>query len=231
MWILEASDHVASIMVLVVSAFALYQIKLAKDAAVSAQANLKLTADSIDLAKEDIKLRSTREAVTLAAEQCERFAGKLQEIQRRISNMYQHGLPEIQWTLKNDSFDGETIGEDSASWMKAAERFSLDIGYILNQLEAFAIYFDKGAADEQVAYGSTGIVFCDIAERMAPFIVSIREGNTRSSVVSGPFQSTVNMYKVWASRLKSEYLQSQVDAMQEEMGGLETAPRKPIGTE
>ena len=78
---LEIAYFLSGVVLATFAGIALYQLKLAKDqltlakdSIFTAQENLKLAAQGLDTAKTDIKLRIKREAIVLAAQQCEKYA-------------------------------------------------------------------------------------------------------------------------------------------------------------
>ncbi len=235
-WIIffEVISHLAAVGVFVVGWIALTQIKLARTAADSANKSLKLTAESLLVAKQDIQVRSEREAVTLAASLCERFAEKVPVLNDHFQSIYSKGINRISWDLGSEKLKQMNLDgmENAQEWImdlknKNAENNAF---YIANFLEGYAIYFNKGAASEEVAYQATGAVFCDFVNRLIPFIIDCRDENPTVGRVSGPFENTIEMFTLWQDRQKSIHLESQIQVMQEQANSLDAAPRKPLGS-
>ncbi|HEX9952432.1 MAG TPA: hypothetical protein VGB53_11730 [Rubricoccaceae bacterium] len=228
--VLEAVDHLSSIVVVLVSLAALYQLKLTKDAVKASQGSLKTAADALAVAKSDIEIRSRREAVTLAATLCGTFADKLPHLNKSISNITNAGVQIRRWDLNNYNFDSSSILDKTkeADWVSSIPHDGEDMHDVMNWLESYAIYFDKGAADEQVAYKATGAIFTDFVSKLAPFVIHMRAGT--GTYISGPFQSTVNIFRLWTEREEAEALESDIAAKNQKLTRLNPAPRMPLGT-
>lgn len=77
------------------------------------------------------------------------------------------------------------------------------MGVAANHLESVAIYFVKGAADEEAAFPSIGSVFCYLVEIVAPiFYISRIKNNS-----SGSFKYVVKLYGIWSDRIKIDNLE------------------------
>lgn len=201
---LELLSFVSTLAIAIFAYRALDQIKLAKGL--------------LETAQKDIELRSTREAVTLAAHRCEKFAEVLlPKHTRALSSIWSQGIiKKVTWELNNPEFDNTSLkkADESKIWMGKLNSDPNAFGafiVLLNDLESFAVYFMKGAADEQVAYPSVGTVFCHWMEIVAPILIALRSGADAAalglhdhSVTSGSYPNSVGLYKVWASRLNKE---------------------------
>lgn len=208
---LELGSYVSGIILTIFGAIALWQLKLAKDSLVTAKNSLKLAADELEHAKSDLRLRVKREAIVLAAQQCEKFAEHiLPRYAASHQKIIENGNDLYKWTVVNKLFDETTVQEikQAKEWsdkISAQEETRAAVVRILNDHEAFAIYFAKGAADETVAFPSVGVVFCDTVEICAPFLIAIRKNE--ANVASGPFQNLIALYSTWSARIKQQSLE------------------------
>lgn len=201
-------------------------------AAVLALRQLRLAKNAIQVAKTDISLRTKREAVLIAAQQCERFSTYLMKKSDALDALTNKGVPTDPWKLQNNDFDRTSIDDHAAmaKWLALEGKSGVDTMGFLNGLEAFAIYFAKGAADEQVAYSAVGPLFCDWVESLAPLIIDLRAGQ-HPSTTSGPFQNTVALYQTWAARAKKNALESSAAKLHAEAAAIRETRLRPIGPE
>ena len=99
---------------------------------------------------------------------------------------------------------------------------------LINQLEAFAIYFTNGAADEGVAFPVAGIPFCHYVESFAPLLVACRSG-AALGVTSGKYPNTIKLFSIWTDRTRKEQIEAESAKMQKELQTLNPHRVKPIG--
>jgi hypothetical protein len=230
---LELFYFASGVILAVVGVIALYQIMLAKRSIKTANDNLKLAAEALETARSDIELRSKREAVTLAADKCAEFAEHtLDKCNERFKAISDAGVSVEIWPLENTRFDKSSIKDWAAAdrWeerLRVAERRD-QAAEILNLLESFAMYFAKGAADEQVAYSAVGALFRDFVNRLAPHLILLRIKET--DIVSGPFQNVVTLYEVWDSRSRKQELETNAMRISSELSRIHTSDITPIGT-
>jgi hypothetical protein len=105
-------------------------------------------------------------------------------------------------------------------------QFTLDALDILNAMEAFAIYFTKGVADEEIAYSSIGRTYCFVVKKLYFDIAySLEDDNDKS------FNNLIELYTIWSNRLKSEKLSKEKEKLLSELDCLKMKNIKPIGTE
>ena len=221
---LELISFISNIVLAGIAIAALYQITLAKR--------------SLETARSDIELRSKREAVTLAADKVAKFAEDIiPKCNVEFRALMSAGISIDKWPLQNTLFDESSFKDwDTARKWEEQLRASKQVDSatrVLNQLESFAMYFAKGAADEQVAYSAVGAIFRNYVDRLAPHLVSLRIlslGSKDITTASGPFQNVVTLYEVWLSRARKETLQQEATRITSELSGILTSDILPIGT-
>jgi hypothetical protein len=216
--ILELAYFVATIVLALVGCAALYQLVFLKR--------------SIDVAKEDIELRSKREAVTLAAERSEVFANEIiPKVHEHLQQMANAQVPIKKWELVDGKFEKSSIIDwsEAEGWfgrVKAANQTTPCIR-MLNLLESFAMYFAEGAADEHVAFPAVGPVFCEYVNRLAPCLIFLRLHEP--NIPSGPYQNIIALFGAWSSRMKKEELELQHSQISSALSGVHTSEIPPIG--
>jgi hypothetical protein len=197
---------------------------------------IRLASLQIKITSDDIKVRSRREAIALAAKHCEDFADVLlPKLNAWVAEFGKAGIGlEKKWGLQNKTFDDNSLKDPKSAhaWVQLIK--SKNLGYttckILNQCEAFAIYFATGAADEEIAFPVVGPLFCEYVEQFAPFLIDLRS-HTDSSFTSGKYANTVRLYEIWADRIRLEELDAQTKKTDKERSSLKNDKIKPIGCE
>lgn len=225
--ILEIAYLLSGVVLAGVGIAALYQLKLAKE-------NLLIATDALKTAKADIQLRVRREAATLAADKCEHFGDHtLPQIQNNLNTLAGAGIKLSTWPLENKLFNESSIKEWEAPnlWISqiiASEKTRNATLSILNFLEGFAVYFAKGAADEEVAYPSIGFAFCNLVETFAPYLIRLREHKIPNTP-SGPYLNIVELYSSWSARAKREQLETEAIEIKSKLSSISENKIKPIG--
>ncbi len=232
---MEIAYFASGIAVAVVASLALWQLVIAKKSLDAAQAQLSLAAQSLNLAKDDIRIRSQREAVALAAQECDKFAEKMvPNVHENEEKIKAAGFTIYRWPLKDLEFRWESLESLSGArkWAEAILRSDaarMPLLRVVNDLEAFAMYFSTGAADEKVADPAVGSVFCLWVEAYAPYIISVRS-DAAEQVVSGPYENVVTLYRIWSGRRRKKRLETDVSRMSLELSTITVPDVRPIGT-
>jgi hypothetical protein len=186
------------------------------------------------IAKNDIRTRSKREAVCLAAQKCETFAKEILGMYQTVFVGNQAATPLKKWDLADTNFSSESLAKPSEGkqWNDILRKQGFYVAGIdfLNRLEGFAMYFINGAADEAVAYPVVGSVFCIMVQQFSPLLIELRS-NMVESTTSGPYQNTVGLYDMWSSRQTRKKLQQEVDELSARLNASTSTKIKPIGTE
>lgn len=188
----------------------------------------------IRIAKKAIQVRSKREAVCLAADKCAVVAKEILPLFQ--SNFLDRPIGKTMksWELNDPYFTKDSLKEpaDGKKWTDKiiAEKWYLDALDFLNQLEALSMYFRNGAADEKVAYPVIGSLYCMWIANFAPLLVMLRSDPVPHTT-TGPYQNTVELYKVWSARLVHGELDKEADDLQlRKSAALADQGIEPIGT-
>lgn len=187
---LELSYFVAGIVIAFFAAFALQQIALTKKIAA---ANAK------------------RESLRFAAERRQYYAETCVVLQTRVVNEHTRlGLS----FLNHPQFsivDGGVLPQNLNQGMLAQQYAKMpnDIVTCLNSIEAFAIPFAAGVADDEVGFQETAGTFCQIVEQLIGMVIILRTTGAR-------YESTIKVYDRWKSRLVAQDLEGKMKRMQEQ---------------
>jgi len=187
-----------------------------------------LALKQIGLTKQIAKTNARRESVKLAAELCKYFAETVARAWTEANEDYRKlGLkflgvvpPQGQpaFLIQN----GEIVSHHFNLKQLAEElpRINSAITY-LNVLEAFAIPFAAGVADEDIGYRETARPFCQGVQLFMPVIFQLRAEN------KGRFESIVKLYTMWNQRLVLETVAPVMKVMQQ-LQDAEKSRIKPI---
>ncbi len=190
--------------------FVFFQIKMAKASLDTARATLEIMND-------DMQTRIRREAVVLAVEQTRLFGENvIPVIGKEFDACKDKGIEFDPWKILNTSFDRSSFENLDAAdrWldtMAKAGKYPIFVK-VLNDHEAFAMYFVGGAADELLAFPSLAAVYCSNILRLAPLLVALRVGvdkKTNERLPSGPYQNAIKLFEIWSARQEKESLESQ----------------------
>jgi len=183
----------------------------------------------IAVTKQIAKKNSRRESVKLAAELCKYFAESVVSARHKAVEEYKKGgftCLEVLVPRGQEPFvikDGE-ITDPYFNLKQLGEElpyFNSAIMY-LNTMEAFAIPFVAGVADEDIGYTETAIAFCLGAKHYMPVIFMLRVVN------AGRFESIVKLYETWNKRVAAERSAPALKAMQELAKDAEKGRIKPL---
>ena len=152
----------------------------------------------ISLTKEIAQKNARRESVKLAAELCRYFAETVAP--QLATAMDEHNKSNLGYlsVLNQPPFvlkDGEIIANNFNPKLLPNGPAHLAGVKAVNILEAFAIPFIEGVADEEIGYRETVSGFCAAVQAFMPLIYQLRVTN------AGRFESTVKLYEIWNGRL------------------------------
>lgn len=181
----------------------------------------------IIIAKRDISIRTKREAVTVAALQCQQYNEKIVPllnefyIYRKKSNLEEFKGADMGFDLKDIMGANPNWCKTVFEKLKGDDDFAVRLVSIMNALESFSIFFTERVADEEVAFSSVGLTFCDTVKKMSPFFAIVRDH----------YANVIRLYKIWSSRIEKKKLASQVGDLYERMTSICDDNIRPLGTD
>jgi len=210
----------------IVAILALWQVYAAIQQAKHSLAQTKLLLEQVEVSRQDIILRSRREALALALDQCKRFA---ESIVPHFDIVQGKMMAKGFTPPANVQPDFPYLPQEQSTgqiWHKETE-LRKEIIHALNELESFAMYFACDLADEQIAFTPTAQTFCGICHYHAGFIGVFRQENKIKL-----YQNLVKLYGIWNPRLERTVFEEQSKTLEQKMKNL-PADRKgaPIGTQ
>lgn len=169
-----------------------------------------LALKQIKIAKTDISIRVRREALLLAVQQCDIYAKIILPELRDLKSIegktnvpcfdkiptdfnYQHLKKE--YPIFIDVWE-QKIENNYEACVKASDT--------CNKLEAMAMYFVNGLADEKIAYDPLAINYCAMITRLYPWICVSRYTN------GDIYKNLIKLYETWKSRLDTDKINKEL---------------------
>jgi hypothetical protein len=187
--------------------------------------------EQLKIAKETARTNARREAFKLAADECRTFAERVVPLSLPLSDecermdlksFVEPQFKVVDGEITDHKFSLDVIGDD-------VDKCTDNLVAFVNALEAFAIFFAAGIADESVAYRETGLAFCNFAATYMPAIYLLRSEN------DGRFESTLKLYELWSARIASESLRKAAASAKTSLEAMESKLKrgriKTIGDE
>ncbi|MGR5250487.1 hypothetical protein ACPV4Z_18735 [Vibrio aestuarianus] len=216
----------SGILVVVIAGFGLWQIKLAKD-------QLSLTVTQLELTKQDIhsnmkifKTQCHRAAVESAVIECRRFSDEIVhhslDLEKYCKENEISYFKDVTITHTKSGFkiDTSAIKSEDVKKLQSAEHI---INKYLNGMEAFALFFLSGVADEKIAFHTNGKTFVDMAEegfKLFP-ICEVSEDEAK------PIKA---LYFMWREKLEAQKMRIEKKKLEERLKEYNEKEIKPIGT-
>jgi hypothetical protein len=210
----ELLSFLATVGVLVVAYWALEQIRVAKT-----DLKTRVSREAAKESGEQLKIWATE--ITTALTECH-VAEKKAGIQLRRCSMERFDLEELQTKSKEDRDHFETL---NAAWDAHDELLILTLS-AANLIEASAMTFITGVADETVAFASLSQVFCfSVESRYSLYCVDRRKDQQNR------WDYTIKLYRKWSQRRNEFRLDAEHTAVS---GALNQAikdatPIRPLG--
>jgi hypothetical protein len=180
----------------------------------------------IALTKRIANQNARRESIKFAADRCQYYAENSVNLRATLIKAYQaHKLN----CLAHQKFrveKGEIVDHNfddprmAVSTREASVVGAEAVAYI-NSLEAFAIPFVAGVADDEVGFQETAAAFCKAVREFMIFIFLLRSQGSR-------FASCIRLYESWNMRLEAEKMKPLVEGWNEKIRAAEKAKFPPV---
>lgn len=188
--------------------------------------------------QEQLKINSQRLATSIAAEKVKEYLNEIIPLKNKLFDL----SIKLNYPLFENGI-GDFTHKDIERWDKEFLKAYVDRPdeisdlelEIINRLEALAIYFIKGIADESIAFTSIGASFCDIYA-IYP-VLTVFRGNKN---INKYYDNLITLYDCWSKRLESYKLEFESKEISKDLERkLEnlkkkrseiTTPTSPIGT-
>lgn len=209
---LEIAYFAAGILVPIAALLAVWQIRVAK-------AQLETT-------KELFKTQSKRNAFELAVNECRNFSDRLTplvfELDKYIEESKLTIFEKAEITKSEDGIKVTLKDLDSAE-LEKLKAVKKQITEILNTLEAFALFFTTGVADENIGFHTVGGWFVHEAERAAKLLTVLNATQDDSKAIWV-------LYFRWEKRLEHFRLSKEKKNIEKRLRETSVPEVKAIGT-
>ena len=207
---LETLYYLAGILLLVVAWKGLGQIREAKN--------------QVKESKKARTLSSKREAYKIAADKCEYYMNSIIPLQDNLNKAIEdQGITFFKnWTAE---IEGNVIKKNKGT-IRNDERekvMALPTLQVFNSMEAFAIFFTSGVADENVAYLTVGRTYCETVKRYLAFLADLSD--------DGYFKNVLTLFLTWENRFEKERLEKERVLLDAKLNKTTTTTIQPIGVE
>lgn len=187
------------------------------------------------LAKHDLRIRSQREARSVAIAQCERFAKEIIPANAEYLEAFAKlNIPIFDFQKAPLNFQTTDAGflKRAQVWVGGIppETQSKCIA-VLNMLETWAMNFNQRIADSEAAYRPASDVFCRTVVQLYPFLILLRASNDPEL-----FSNIEELFADWQGRKRGRVLEDQERVLTEQLSRIRKLNKqkphpKPLGDE
>lgn len=209
-----------------IAGFGLWQIKLTKD-------QVKLAAEQLELAKKDIhsnikifKTQCHRAAVEAAVVECRRYADDIVQFSLELDaycKEYELSyFEDVEFERTEQGFRLHTkkIKRDDVEKLSEAEPL---INRYLNGMEAFALFFLSGVADEKIAFHTNGKTFVLMAEEAFKLFPIFNVSQEDAKPIKA-------LYFMWRDKLDAQRMLKEKEEIESKLKEYDQKEIRPIGT-
>ena len=210
--LLEIGYFVSNIVIMFLLAVGLRQIQLAKT--------------QLATTKEIFRTQSKRAAAEAAVVECRRFADTI--IQDRLlldkycreNSITYFDVVKFKRTEKGFTIDATAVNKDDVGKLAKLQDV---VNRIMNGLEAYALFFLSGVADERIAFHTNAKGYVELVEHVFKLfpVINIEDDDARP---------TKQLYMMWRERLEAKELKVEKDKLEKKLSTYKLSDIKPIGT-
>ena len=206
---LEILGNYSQFLLVLLGGFVFYQIKIAKD---------------------DLKTRCIRESREKSVEIADIFA---KEIIPKIDT-FTKGVKNKNHTLTNRKLNKyykneiSTLGQNQEllykkdiEFLKTNPELYTECVIVLNKLEAIAINFTQGVADEKAVFSALSQVYCNFIRTNSSFLCFLRD--QRYNI----FTNVLELYRIWSNRIDKEGLLLQSKSLEKQLSEFDKVDEMP----
>ena len=194
-------------------------------AAMKALRQIRVGLEQLKLTKDIANVTIKREAFKTAHEQCKMYANEIIPSMHKLRLERETSPSALTNPWLFNIKDGEFESNNFNYALIAAEIQKFVNIDILNSIEAFAMFFVDGIADEQVGYRETARSYCVNVKYLMPAFWFCRVAKC------GDFKSTIRLYEIWDARLKVDEMQKEKDRLDHGIRMAATPQILPVGLE
>jgi hypothetical protein len=189
---------------------------------------IRIGLQQLKTTREIANTNAKREAIKLAAEQCNYYAERTVPLFTEFVSEYKRlGLKYMSTKPQFAIQNGEIVNTNFDTKLLDAEvpKIIIPLVNFLNSVEAFAIPFAAAVADENLGYQETAINFCQTVRVHMSGLFQMRRTN------NGRFESTIRLYMLWNNRLVGHALAPIMETLEELVKSGQEQKINPLGTD
>jgi hypothetical protein len=179
----------------------------------------------LKIAKETVRISAKREAIALAATQCQVYGTTIIPLHNLLDDaIAKNGITIFKEAEVVVEKDRAKVKFPKGIWHgEQISKIAKELAEVLNSMESFSVYFISGVADEQVAFSTVGATFCFTVRKLLPVILL--------HVETGHFKNIFSLFLMWNARIERENLLRQKGDLDTKLGQINNKYITPIGTE
>ncbi len=180
----------------------------------------------IRLTKQIATKNAKREDLKFAAERCQYYADTVVDLWVKLNAEHERlKLTVFTTPIRFEVVNGE-IELSGKLNIPDVNKQTLQVGFPLlaymNSLEAFAIPFAAGVADDDLGFQETARAFCESVQRIiVAFVIS--------RMVGPRYESCIRLYDCWSKRLKTDDLRKQMKDLEGKIKATPISKINPVG--
>lgn len=184
----------------------------------------------LKIAKDTARLNAQRDSLLLSASQCDSYLHNIIPLLNALdAAIKEKGITffekaevdirgdsiRIRPNLENDGLITEM------NKLKTIVRETLEA---FNAMEAFALFFVSGVADETVAFSFVGKTYCNSVGKYLPWVVTLSQDG-------GYYRSMIKLHLIWHARSERHKLLKDRNRIEEQLNSVRDKFIKPVGTD
>jgi hypothetical protein len=181
----------------------------------------------LEITRQIARTNATREAFKLAADECRTYGQEVVPLLTAFVTEYDKSKLTFLSSPPNFAIEnGEIVKHNFDVKLLDAEvpRILVPLVSYLNAVEAFAIFFTAGVADEDIAFQETAVAFCKATISVMPAYFQMRRTN------AARFESTIKLFDLWSKRLHVKAMSPAIKSMEDFIKSVGNEKIRPIGT-
>mgnify|MGYP001332179360 CR=1 FL=1 len=207
--ILELVYFASGPLTFIVACIALYHLKIARDSA---------------------RVNARRDSLRLAASQCDSYHRYIIPLINSLDDAVKNNgivyFEKAEVDVEGDAIrvrpnlTMDELMEEQKKMMKITGRFT----EAFNAIEAFAVFFVSGVADENVAFSSVGKTYCYTVRHYLPDVVPVLE-------LGGHYRNMIKLFLMWNARLEKQKLLKDKGKIEQQLDRVRDKFIRPVGTD
>ena len=189
--------------------------------------------EQIKGSKRIAEIKAERDALAITCERCQFYADTVVPLTGTVAELFKTGKLKEFSAVKVDESNEKSFKlefQTQGKWLEELEDNRHDIMTLMNSLEAFALPFSTGLADEKTAFSPVSHSFCNTVKSLLTAIMY-------NYIQAGTFVHTMSLYITWRDRRERDRIQQQqknIEHQQKEiekkLASIKVQTITPIGT-